>query len=463
MSNIQNEILVKVSADQEGSLPSLNRQIEELGKKLDGFKLDIGIDKEALKSIKQLANSDLKKISDEIKRINDQKLQVISDSEAKRAKEVMKSVFDVDFDKKKVFSSVEEIKRQLEGKGAQVKVDFTYDKEGREIINGITAISQKAGKTFSTKFKEVLVGEERGWIPSSFTQMDRTMKNTEQSIQSMKRALEDARATSKITEQDFVRLGNSLKNFANVDNDLTAFNRELKSAQQHYQQLTKAEKDHEASLHRIKQLQIDLIALGRQRPDAASRDSFINLQRTLEAEQRRLEVMKQADKLTNDSVSSTRRLAQDVSRLRAETTEVTRSQMGIFSAFQVAMERFPVWMGASTAFYGTIRSAKEFYRVVLDIDTKMTELTKVMSDDTDMGAVFDRAVESADKFAQSVSNAMDSYIEFARQGYKGEDLGYLADAGLVAANVADMTAQRASELMTASLIQWKIEAKDAMS
>ena len=130
MSNIQNEILVKVSADQEGSLPSLNRQIEELGKKLDGFKLDIGIDKEALKSIKQLANSDLKKISDEIKRINDQKLQVISDSEAKRAKEVMKSVFDVDFDKKKVFSSVEEIKRQLEGKGAQVKVDFTYDKEG---------------------------------------------------------------------------------------------------------------------------------------------------------------------------------------------------------------------------------------------------------------------------------------------------------------------------------------------
>src|SRR5574344_1429168 len=113
MRNIQNEILVKVSADQEGSLPSLNRQIEELGKKLDGFKLDIGIDKEALKSIKQLANSDLKKISDEIKRISDQKLQVISDSEAKRAKEVMKSVFDVDFDKKKVFSSVEEMKRQL--------------------------------------------------------------------------------------------------------------------------------------------------------------------------------------------------------------------------------------------------------------------------------------------------------------------------------------------------------------
>ena len=98
MSSTQNEILVKVSADQQGSLPSLNKQIEELGKKLEGFKLDFGIDKEALKTIKQLANGDLKKISEEIKRINDQKLQVISDAEAKRAKEVMKSVFDVDFD-----------------------------------------------------------------------------------------------------------------------------------------------------------------------------------------------------------------------------------------------------------------------------------------------------------------------------------------------------------------------------
>lgn len=463
MSSTQNEILVKVSADQQGSLPSLNKQIEELGKKLEGFKLDIGIDKEALKTIKQLANGDLKKISEEIKRINDQKLQVISDAEAKRAKEVMKSVFDVDFDKKKVFSSVEEIKRQLEGKGAQVKVDFTYDREGREIINGITAISQRAGKTFSTKFKEVLVGEERGWIPASFTQMDKTMKNTEQSIKAMKRALEDARSASKITEEDFRKLGSSLKHFANVDGDLQAFNRELKLAQQHYQQLTKAEREHEQALHKIKQLQIDLVALGRQRPDAARRDDFSNLQRQLVLEQQRLETMKQADKITSNSTNTTRRLTQDVSRLRAETTEITRAQMGIFSAFQVAMERFPVWMGASTAFYGTIRTAREFYNVVLDIDTKMTELKKVMADDTDFGAVFDRAVESADKFAQSVSSAMDSYIEFARQGFKGDELGYLADAGLVAANVADMTAQRASELMTATLVQWKIEAKDAMS
>jgi len=38
----------------------------------------------------------------------------------------------------------------------------------------------------------------------------------------------------------------------------------------------------------------------------------------------------------------------------------------------------------------------------------------------------------------------------------------LADAGLVASNVGEITAQAASEYMTASLVQWKKDASEAM-
>ncbi|MGE7840772.1 phage tail tape measure protein [Lysinibacillus sp. NPDC093712] len=61
-----------------------------------------------------------------------------------------------------------------------------------------------------------------------------------------------------------------------------------------------------------------------------------------------------------------------------------------------------------------------------------------------------------------MSKALDAYIEFARQGYKGDELGTLADAGLIASNVGEITAQSASEYLTSSLVQWKMEAKDAM-
>ncbi len=80
-----------------------------------------------------------------------------------------------------------------------------------------------------------------------------------------------------------------------------------------------------------------------------------------------------------------------------------------------------------------------------------------------MGAIFDRATQSAEQFGQSISQALDAYIEFARQGYKGADLGILADSGLIAANVGEITAQQASEYMTASLVQWKKDVSESMS
>lgn len=119
-------------------------------------------------------------------------------------------------------------------------------------------------------------------------------------------------------------------------------------------------------------------------------------------------------------------------------------------------------MAASTAFFGVIRTAREFGSIIVDIDTKMTNLAKVMSDDTNFEAVFDSATTSAERFGQSISSALDAYAEFARQGYKEEDLSMLSNAGLVASNVGEITAQQASEYMTASLIQWKMDARDAM-
>jgi len=101
--------------------------------------------------------------------------------------------------------------------------------------------------------------------------------------------------------------------------------------------------------------------------------------------------------------------------------------------------------------------------ILVDIDSKLVSIQKVTGEGTDMGAIFDRATQSAETFGQSISKALDAYIEFSRQGYKGDELGTLADAGLVASNVGEITAQQASEYMTASLVQWKKDASEAMS
>ena len=74
-----------------------------------------------------------------------------------------------------------------------------------------------------------------------------------------------------------------------------------------------------------------------------------------------------------------------------QAAQATRSQMGIIENFQNAMLKFPIWMGASTLFFGAIQSAKTFITTIIDVDAKMTTLQKVMSDSADMNQVFDDA------------------------------------------------------------------------
>lgn len=118
-------------------------------------------------------------------------------------------------------------------------------------------------------------------------------------------------------------------------------------------------------------------------------------------------------------------------------------------------------MAATTAFYGSIRTAKEFMSIIVDIDTKLTTL-QMVSGQSDLSGIFERAIESAERYGQSISKVMDATVEFARQGYKGEDLNTLADTAVLFGNVGDIESGKAAEYLTATLAQWRMETEDSM-
>lgn len=86
----------------------------------------------------------------------------------------------------------------------------------------------------------------------------------------------------------------------------------------------------------------------------------------------------------------------------------------------------------------------------------------MVSGETDVSGIFDRAVESADRLGRSISEIMDAVNEFSRQGFRGEDLNLLSDAATIASNVAEMDVGQSAEFLTSTITQWKMEAEDAM-
>jgi len=148
--------------------------------------------------------------------------------------------------------------------------------------------------------------------------------------------------------------------------------------------------------------------------------------------------------------------------IKAEAERATRSQLGFVESFRQAMIKFPVWMGASTLFFGAIQSGRLFIDTITEIDSKMITLAKVMSADTNLAEVFNNANDAALQFGQTISSALDVYAEFARQGTKGKELPQFANAALIAANVGEIDAKQAAEYLTSMSAQWETNGQDAM-
>ncbi|EKI4463979.1 phage tail tape measure protein [Staphylococcus pseudintermedius] len=151
-----------------------------------------------------------------------------------------------------------------------------------------------------------------------------------------------------------------------------------------------------------------------------------------------------------------------VRTITAEAERATRSQLGFVESFRQAMIKFPVWMGATTLFFGAIRSGQNFLSIISDIDSKMVTLSKVMNDNADLESVFLRANDAALQYGQTISNVLDVYAEFARQGYDEADTTVFGNAALIASNVGEIDAKQASEYLTSMSAQWETSATDAM-
>jgi TP901 family phage tail tape measure protein len=85
-----------------------------------------------------------------------------------------------------------------------------------------------------------------------------------------------------------------------------------------------------------------------------------------------------------------------------------------------------------------------------------------MDEDTNFTRIMDSARESAAKFGKTLTEVLDAYETFARQGYKEQDLINLGEAGLIASNVGEMSTAQAADYLTSAIIQFKLETKDAM-
>lgn len=141
-----------------------------------------------------------------------------------------------------------------------------------------------------------------------------------------------------------------------------------------------------------------------------------------------------------------------------------RENLGVFEQLRIAMARVPVWMGAMTVFYGSIRSVRNMSREILELDRVMTEFRRVASDKINLEYAFDGAINLAKELGNEVHGVTQTLADFARTygEFNERQLIAITKTATLMSNVSNMEVEQSAETLIATMNAFNITAEDSV-
>jgi hypothetical protein len=453
------KLLITGQLNVGSTIGEINTQLKGIQKKIEKLTIDIKIDDKVSKTLSDFAKAmeHNKKIVEELNRVVREEKVVIKEADGvirEKIKQHLKSGEVIEKEVERINKKNKATQKQKEATGQLIDELDKLGRKQKEITRqdgkgNVTGTSQK----YKDNFTDVTYNANKnGQLTST-----RTVENLDQqrkAVEGLNQQLLKLKETGEISEKTLTRMGNSInasKSVAEIEKIRTHLNQleDVAKTKQNNQELQK-----QLELYK-RSAEIQVTALKNNNHKILSDDQKISLQNYLNS-------VKALNTATPQLQHTMRQLALDFREVSASAQTASHGQMSMLDMFKTAMVKFPVWMAATTAFYGSLNALKSSISIIVDIDMKLTNLQKVMSEDTNFANIMDNARISAEKFGKTLSEVMDAYTEFARQGYKEQDLINLGDAGLITSNVGEVSSAKASEYLTSAMVQYNVATKDSM-
>lgn len=131
-----------------------------------------------------------------------------------------------------------------------------------------------------------------------------------------------------------------------------------------------------------------------------------------------------------------------------------------------ALQRVAVWGSAAGIVFGTLNALAKGARTVIDTESSIVALSKVMNEAAVDFESFekkarDAAVTIAKEFGQPLNDVLQTMIEFGQQGLRFPEVKSLTRASALAANVTTLNQPQAASALTAASAQFGLDVKDA--
>lgn len=454
-------VVTPVADTSTQSVEQINKQLKTLQSKLNSLQLKTDIDAAVLKNLKEFSSAvetyqkNLKNYNQTVKETQtviknaDGTTEKIIQQHKKNGEILQREIKTIDNRNQKIRQEVQET--------AKLTSEIQKLGQAQKIIERQNAQGVKTGSTQKNRdnFKDITYNlDQNGNVKSSttVTNLDQQRKAIEQ----LRASLQRLREQGQLSEVTLSSLGRRI-NLAQSGEQIEALRAKLKMLDDKSSAVAKTkELERQLELYR-RQAQVNTQNLQNRYGSSLSSASNQQIQQYLNSVN---QLTARTPNLRNQMAS----LNMQFREMSSNIASTTRQTMSFGEQLQIAMSRVPVWMASMSLFYMPIRGLRSMVDQVIQIDTIMTEIRRVMDEpDYKFNEMLQEAVETGDQLSNKITDILQMTSSFGRMGFDESELGNITKTAEVLQNVSDLSVDETVNTLTSAMLNFNVAAEDSIS
>ncbi|ASA22764.1 phage tail tape measure protein [Paenibacillus donghaensis] len=168
--------------------------------------------------------------------------------------------------------------------------------------------------------------------------------------------------------------------------------------------------------------------------------------------------LKSLDTQTANFKTKSKEITDQINRIGAEARNASPNVQGLGNILKTTFSSMLMYAGVGSLFYGSINALKQMTQTIIEVDSQLTQLKRVMDEDTDFDSMLTKNIGLANELGRSIKEVNENAIGFARMGFDENQTVELAKTATLFQNISDLTPTEAVDTLTASMTVFGVEA-----
>ncbi|MGO0713200.1 phage tail tape measure protein [Bacillus subtilis] len=456
------KIILTPQADTSSkTVDQLNQQIKSLEKKLNSLKLNTNIDSTTLKALQEFSSA--------------------VDAYQKNLKSYNQTVKETSTVIKNADGSVEKVTQQYKKNGEilqrETKIinnrNAALRQETQE-VNKLAQATEKLGQVQKKTEQKNLQGQTTKVVqknrngfedivyttdPKTNATSSRTTTNYDQqrkAIEQLNQSLEKLREKGLVSSQALSRLSTSINGAQTAAQIDQIANRIKRLDDSSTAKAKTKELEHQVQLYQ-RQAQINVQNLNTRYGSSLSTANSSALQDYLNS-------VNQLTARTPNLRTQMQNLNMQFREVSANASSASSNVSGFGEQLAQSFSRMPAYFLSGTMFYSGVQALKSMVEQVIQIDTLMTDIRRVMDlPDYKFNELLQSSIDLGDQLSNKISDILEITGSFGRMGFSESELGDVTKTAQVLQNISDLNPNDTVNTLTAAMLNFNVAAGDSIS